>query len=216
MRNAIATLVMIISLSSAAHAQGRLRATATSHSVILNWAASTTPGVSYNVYRGPSAAGPFVVISKSVAALTYTDNLVAIGTSYVYYLTAVCPATGCPAGMAAGSEGQPSNQVSVSVGPAGYTFCANENATCAFTGTMSVAFGANGKFNYKNLTGGTACTNAVLGPDPAPGLVKACYTGAVVPTPLPPTVSTMTFTVPVCVLTSTPGVFTCTMTGTVK
>ena len=60
-------------------------------------------------------------------------------------------------------------------GPTGYTFCASENGTCSFTGTMSVAFGANGKFNYQTLTGGTPCTNAVFG-DPNYGTAKSCYT----------------------------------------
>ena len=52
--------------------------------------------------------------------------------------------------------------------------CAAENQTCAFTGTMTVAFGANGKFVYHTMTNGTACTASVLG-DPLYGTVKACY-----------------------------------------
>jgi Domain of unknown function (DUF4082) len=55
-----------------------------------------------------------------------------------------------------------------------YVFCANENATCSFSGTLSVAYGANGAFNYLILTGGTACNNTVFG-DPIYGVVKACY-----------------------------------------
>ena len=51
----------------------------------------------------------------------------------------------------------------LSVGPAGYTFCANENQTCSFSGPKNVAYGAKGTFSYLNLTGGTACTNAVFG-----------------------------------------------------
>ncbi len=63
---------------------------------------------------------------------------------------------------------------STPVGPAGYTFCAPENGTCSFSGTASVAFGANGSFNYGNFTNGTACNNTVFG-DPDPGVVKACF-----------------------------------------
>ncbi len=55
-----------------------------------------------------------------------------------------------------------------------WTQCAAENATCAFSGTMTVAFGANGKFNYATLSNGTACTTSVFG-DPLYGTVKACY-----------------------------------------
>jgi hypothetical protein len=86
-------------------------------------------------------------------------------------------------------------------GPAGYTFCAVENATCNFTAPVSVAFGANGKFNYFTFTTGTStpCTNAALGPDPDVNVVKACFTEAV--TPPPPTAGqtytqTCTLTVP--------------------
>ena len=62
--------------------------------------------------------------------------------------------------------------------PAGYTLCAAENATCAFTGTRSVAYGANGIFAYQTRTGDTACTGDVFG-DPDYGVVKSCYTGPV-------------------------------------
>src|ERR1019366_8873980 len=67
-------------------------------------------------------------------------------------------------------------------GLTGYTFCASENGTCSFTGTTSVAYGANGKINYQTLTGGTPCTNAVFG-DPDYGYTKACYTQAVAASP---------------------------------
>ena len=58
--------------------------------------------------------------------------------------------------------------------PAGYTACAAENGTCSFTGTQSVAYGADGISAYQTLTGGTACGNAVSG-DPDYGTVKACF-----------------------------------------
>jgi hypothetical protein len=58
--------------------------------------------------------------------------------------------------------------------PGMWSQCAGENGTCAFSGTMTVAFGANGKFNYATLTNGTACTTGVFG-DPIVGTVKACY-----------------------------------------
>lgn len=59
-------------------------------------------------------------------------------------------------------------------GPNGFTKCANENQTCSFSGTRNVAYGANGKFNYKNATGSIACNNATFG-DPISGTAKACY-----------------------------------------
>jgi hypothetical protein len=52
--------------------------------------------------------------------------------------------------------------------------CAGENGTCSYSGVLTVAYGANGSYNYATLGGGTACDNTVFG-DPATGAVKACY-----------------------------------------
>jgi len=56
-----------------------------------------------------------------------------------------------------------------------WSLCAYEGATCAFTGTQQVRYGANGLYAYRTLTGGTSCSNSVFG-DPAPGLQKQCDT----------------------------------------
>ncbi|MBA2677413.1 MAG: alpha-L-rhamnosidase [Ktedonobacteraceae bacterium] len=64
--------------------------------------------------------------------------------------------------------------------PGTWTQCAVENATCTFSGTMTVAFGANGSYNYATKTNGTACSNAVFG-DPLYQTAKACYIEAVPP-----------------------------------
>jgi hypothetical protein len=61
-------------------------------------------------------------------------------------------------------------------GPAGYTRCAGEDGTCSFSGTHTVAYGANGAFAYRSATGSTPCTNAVFG-DAFYNVVKACYVG---------------------------------------
>ncbi len=64
--------------------------------------------------------------------------------------------------------------------------CASENATCSFSGVMTVAYGAAGAYRYATLPAGTSCTNAVFG-DPIPGTAKSCYlVGA------PPTFTTWT------------------------
>ena len=94
----------------------------------------------------------------------------------------------------AGSAPAVAQALPPSVGPAGYTFCANENSNCSFSDLKSVAYGANGVFNYLNLTGGTACTNAVFD-DPLFGTVKACYIKSIgATTPAPP--STYSLSVP--------------------
>ena len=64
-------------------------------------------------------------------------------------------------------------------GPEGYTFAANERGTVNVSGTVDIAYGANGKFNFlRNVSKNTACTNGVF-KDPIPGVAKKCYTKAV-------------------------------------
>jgi hypothetical protein len=60
-------------------------------------------------------------------------------------------------------------------GPSGYSACAAEGGTCSFSGSRMVAYGANGAFNYRLLSGSTACTNTALGGDPYYGVAKSCY-----------------------------------------
>jgi hypothetical protein len=59
-------------------------------------------------------------------------------------------------------------------GPSGYTFCADEAATCDVTGTRTVAYGANGAFSYRQLTGSVPCANAQFG-DSLYSVKKSCY-----------------------------------------
>jgi len=57
----------------------------------------------------------------------------------------------------------------------GWQQCATENQTCAYSGLMTIAYGANGTYKFATLgSGGTACDNAVF-TDPTPGTAKACY-----------------------------------------
>jgi fibronectin type 3 domain-containing protein len=62
-----------------------------SHTVSLNWVASTSTDVlGYNVYRSTAAAGPYTKLTASVVAGTaYVDNNVAAGQTYYYVATAV-------------------------------------------------------------------------------------------------------------------------------
>jgi hypothetical protein len=60
------------------------------HSVALSWIASTTPGVSYNVYRGSQTGGPYTRLNGTpVASTAYTDTTVLSGLKYFYVVTAV-------------------------------------------------------------------------------------------------------------------------------
>jgi uncharacterized repeat protein (TIGR03803 family) len=64
---------------------------AAAHSVGLSWDASTSPNiVGYNVYRGPSADGPYTKINSSLDPnTTYSDTTVQGGDTYFYVTTAV-------------------------------------------------------------------------------------------------------------------------------
>lgn len=61
-------------------------------------------------------------------------------------------------------------------GPEGYTFNVFEGETCIYTGTVNIAFGADGHFNYKyNVTSCCLeCSNDVFG-YPIYGTAKACF-----------------------------------------
>jgi hypothetical protein len=60
--------------------------------------------------------------------------------------------------------------------PEEWSFCSDENGTCAFTGTKRVRFGKQGKYDYGIFSGGTPCNLATFGPDPAAGVAKSCQT----------------------------------------
>lgn len=63
-----------------------------------------------------------------------------------------------------------------SAAPAGYTYCANEDASFALNGTCDLAYGANGVFNYLPGQSGTVTfNNATFGGDPTPYTAKKGY-----------------------------------------
>jgi hypothetical protein len=79
---------------------------------VVSWTASVSSGViGYNVYRGTTPTGPFVLVGSMVSASPFTDpnapGACGTGTTYYYYVTAV--GTG-------NVESSPSNEVS-SVAP---------------------------------------------------------------------------------------------------
>ena len=64
--------------------------TASGVQVNLTWSASSTPGVSYAVYRSPSSGVSYVQINVSpVTTLAYSDMTVTPGASYNYIVEAV-------------------------------------------------------------------------------------------------------------------------------
>jgi fibronectin type 3 domain-containing protein len=65
--------------------------TASSHTVALNWTASTSTGVvGYNVYRSTTnGSGYSKTNSGLVASASYSDTTVQSATTYYYVVTAV-------------------------------------------------------------------------------------------------------------------------------
>jgi cellulose 1,4-beta-cellobiosidase len=59
------------------------------HSVSLSWIASSSPGVSYKVYRGTVSGGPYTPLASGMSATSYTDTSVQSGNTYYYVTTAV-------------------------------------------------------------------------------------------------------------------------------
>jgi len=76
-------------------------------SVVLQWKASTTPNVRYNVYRGPYwGVYPDKLNSEPIEGTTFTDTTVLSGQAYWYVVKAI---------NAKGEEGQGSNATSATI-----------------------------------------------------------------------------------------------------
>lgn len=71
----------------------------------LTWNASTTPNVTYTIYRGTSSAMP-ASIQAGITTTSYVDTTVVGSTSYTYYVVAVSGTT----------PSSPSNQVTLTTG----------------------------------------------------------------------------------------------------
>ncbi|MBZ5625338.1 MAG: hypothetical protein LAQ69_42555 [Acidobacteriia bacterium] len=62
---------------------------ASSHSVALNWVASTTPNVTYSVYRAATSGGYSPTpLASLIAGTSYTDTTVLAGQTYFYVIKA--------------------------------------------------------------------------------------------------------------------------------
>ncbi|RVU43753.1 hypothetical protein [Rubrivivax rivuli] len=56
---------------------------------------------------------------------------------------------------------------------AGWTRCASEDQYCKVNGTARVRYGADNRYEYRNVTGGIQCSYKIFG-DPAYGVHKTC------------------------------------------
>jgi Abnormal spindle-like microcephaly-assoc'd, ASPM-SPD-2-Hydin len=78
-----------------------------SHTVQLNWNASTTSVVGYRVYRSEVSGGSYSPLNgTAIKALSYDDTTVSLGTTYYYVVTAV---------DASGNESVQSNQATAAI-----------------------------------------------------------------------------------------------------
>jgi hypothetical protein len=70
---------------------GQLCSAYNAHAANLSWTASTTPNVTYNVYRATAPTGPFTtpLNTAPIVGTTYKDTTVQAGQTYYYVATAV-------------------------------------------------------------------------------------------------------------------------------
>lgn len=62
--------------------------TGTAHSVSLSWGASSTAGVTYNLYRSDSSGSGYALVASTLTTLSYSDTTVTSGTTYCYVVAA--------------------------------------------------------------------------------------------------------------------------------
>ena len=82
----ILLVAMLFSISAMANTPGK-------HTVSLSWTASTTSGVTYNIYRGTAAGvcnGTPTPYTTGIATTSFVDQNVPAGT-YFYNVSAVGP-----------------------------------------------------------------------------------------------------------------------------
>jgi len=59
------------------------------HMVTLNWTASVTSGITYNVCRASVAGGPYTVLRSGLTVTTYNDGNASAPNTYFYVVQAV-------------------------------------------------------------------------------------------------------------------------------
>jgi hypothetical protein len=155
--------------------------------------ASGTVSITGRAYKSDTGGGNGVVVSVLKNSTSLWSQTIAYNDSTGYTTDSALSSVAVTAGDAiyfiANNNGDwandevawdPTISYATTGGPAGYTYCADENQTCSFSGTASVAYGANGTFNYGSYSTSVGCNNGVFG-DPIPGVAKKCYYQATAP-----------------------------------
>jgi hypothetical protein len=140
-------------------------------------AAYTTGGAIGTTYQALPGTWSHCADEGGTCAVN-SASVIAFGTSGRFNYVGTSASTSCAVGVFGDPDLGVVKSCYVQTAPPPtniWTPCASENGTCSYSGVMTVAFGANGSYNYATLGGGgTACTDAVFG-DPAIGTAKSCY-----------------------------------------
>jgi hypothetical protein len=84
-----ASLASPASMSLAGDGVTSTSPTPSSHKVHLTWNPSSTPGVSYRVYRSEVSGSSYAALTTTITALNFDDSSVSPGLTYYYVVTAV-------------------------------------------------------------------------------------------------------------------------------
>jgi len=137
------------------------------------WAAAPNPNGSIVIGPPDSAMEYFPCAPEGAACLGANGHYAAFGANGSFIFTVLQSDTAtCDVGT---FGGDPAPGVVKACYFANYRRVAAENATRPFpAGGAEIAYGANGVFTFRVISGLFACNNATFG-DPIPGQVKACY-----------------------------------------
>ena len=143
-----------------------------------NCEGQTVDGAIGYALTAPGGSGGWSQCASENGTCSFTGTMtVAYGASGHYYYQSLTGGTACSNSVFGDPIVGTAKACYTSALPTGGVWtnqCAQENGTCSFSGTMVVAYGANGQYYYGTYTNGTACSNSVFG-DPIYGTAKACY-----------------------------------------
>ena len=125
------------------------------------------------------------ITTKGQALLEYSLILVLVTLVVIIVLALLGPSIGKTYSNVVAGLGIEDNLTSTAVAPSpvptvaptavpAWTYCAEENHFCSFSGTKQVRYGENGHYFEMTLTNGTECNNEVFG-DPLVGTYKHCH-----------------------------------------
>ncbi|MEU6352526.1 alpha-L-rhamnosidase [Streptomyces sp. NPDC047072] len=171
-----------------ANAQGRI--TMPQGAVDASWSRDRNAGTYWAQLTSPAGTTGRIGIPKSGGTVTVAVNGTTVWSNGTFtpttgitgasqddtyvYLTGVAPGSYTVTASGLGNPAEPNDPAASGQLKAGFTRCAGEGGACSFSGTRSVAYGA-GTYTYKTVTGGTPCTSASFGGDPAANILKSCY-----------------------------------------